>query len=209
VRVQPFLNELVGLPFAKASVFANNPNFSGGWEGWLQAEIGYAIYGANISSLIRREVKYPDGAAAYLNYVAGPPPVATPGAAAGAAARCVFYLHRPAGPAGGGADETYIELKCINPTVANPINDAWNRFDNDVVKIGALRAANGTLVCQALLATFGTFTPIDVAAAAPLSIYWGGTRSAYILDTGSGNVTTLQTVTTGGVPRLFIVAVSV
>ncbi len=96
---------------------------------------------------------------ASLNYAPGPSPVATPDAAAGV----------------GATDETYIELKCINPTVANPINNAWIRFDNDVVKIEVLKAVNGTLICQ--LATCGIFRLIDLAAAAPLSNYWGGIRS--------------------------------
>jgi hypothetical protein len=215
MRAQQLLGYLKNLPLNKTDEFAHNINFSGGWEAWLQAEIGYAVYSADTSSLIRREVRYPDGAGAYLRYgtppgaAAGAAPVATAGAAPANAARCDFYLQRPAGIGGGAADETYIELKCINPTVGNPINDGWNRFEDDVVKLGALKGINGTLVGYAILATFGNFTPPDLAAAAPLSQYWSGTRSAYVLDTISNNVTPLKDVATGGVFRLFIVAVSV
>lgn len=199
------------IPVGKASWFASADNFRGGWEGWLQAEIAHAFYEDRAATEITREQPYPSGlGAGHHRYLAYNPANGMVATAAHPAARCDFYVRRPA--VFGPADESYLELKCISPSAMNAVDDAWNRFRADVTKIDALRARNQNLVCTALLATWGTFNPIHVRGDAPtLRWCWAGNRTAYVVDFRAGQpvVSTLANVATGGDERLFIVAVSV
>lgn len=193
----------------RASVFARNDRIRGGWEVWLQLEIAHAFLHADGNWTCEREQPYPSTSQRrqFLTYsaVAG---VAGTATKRNAAARADFFLHRTQGM----ADEAYIELKCINATRNNAVLNAWGRFEADVVKQQILTASNGNLNCISVLATFGTFNQADINS---LAWFMQGGRRAYVYDVFNNNynqnsrVTTLANVATGGLDRLFLVAVSV
>ncbi|CAO3373066.1 hypothetical protein [Azospirillum argentinense] len=192
---------------ARAAVFAQNVNIRGGWEVWLQLEIAHGFLNIAGNWTCDREWPYPstNAAAPFLTYTAAGPAWGTT-ANPVAAARADFYLRRTVGM----ADDVYIELKCINPTHATPLQDAWNRFHGDVVKQQTLRGGNAGLNYVSILATFGAFQAADVAGPNPnLGWYWAGGRTAYAYDVANNQITTLANVAQGGAPRLFLVAVSV
>ncbi|MDQ2104619.1 hypothetical protein [Azospirillum isscasi] len=212
MRCQQLLNTIQGCinngttNGPRATVFAQNANIRGGWEVWLQLEIAHGFLTVAGNWTCERERPYPSTNAGnpYLTYAAGGPAWGVTNNI-NAAARADFYLHRNAGV----ADDAYIELKCISPTNANPIQDAWNRFQADIVKQQTLRGGNAGLNCISVLATFGTFQAADVAGANPdLGWFWAGGRTAYVYDVANNQVSTLQNVAQGGAPRLFLVAVS-
>ena len=214
MRCQQFLNTIQGcvangtINGPRAAVLAQNPNIRGGWEGWLQAEIAHGFLNIAGNWTCDREWPYPSTNAAnpYLTYTTAGGPAWGVSNNANAAARADFYLRRNVGV----ADDAYIELKCILPAHVTPIQDAWNRFNADVVKQQTLRVGNPGLNYVSLLAIFGTFQAADVAGPNPnLGWYWAGGRTAYAYDVANNQVTTLANVAQGGVPRLFIVAVSV
>ncbi|QCO14706.1 hypothetical protein D3869_05415 [Azospirillum brasilense] len=213
MRCQQLLNTIQGCIAngttngARAAVFGQNANIRGGWEVWLQLEIAHGFLTIGGNWTCDREWPYPstNAGAPFLTYAAAGPAWGTT-ANPVAAARADFYLRRAAIP----ADDVYIELKCINPTHATPLQDAWNRFNADVVKQQTLRGGNAGLNYVSLLASFGTFQAGDVAGPNPaLGWYWGGGRSAYVYDMVNNQVSTLANVAQGGAPRLFLVAVSV
>ncbi len=199
MRAQPLLNFLrQNYNPAVAANLANNPNINGGWEVWLQVEIALAFVNQGGQRVCVREEPYPSGQLPnrWVTYLA---PNAGTSANAAQAARCDFYLHRPALP-NQQLDDTYVELKCINPNAANPLADAWNRFNADITKIRAIGQVNPLLNGIALLATYGTFT-------VPLPQFNGGV-TAYVWDPANNVVTTMAGVALNGANRFFIVAVS-
>lgn len=205
MRSQAFFNALspvLALDLVKAEYFATDPNFYGGWEIWLQCNIGYAFTLTPGVNVMAREVCYPSGAGngpPYLSYNAAANPQVAVVANANAAARADFLISRPAGL----GDTTYVELKCR--TSQETIAAAWTRFWNDVNKVNALAQFNPILNCIAMLATWGTFSAQDIQNLAAIG-------NARVLDfsTGNGNApihTTLANVAQGGVNRLFLVSV--
>jgi hypothetical protein len=201
MRAQPFLNFLAqNYNSTRAANLANNQNIRGGWEAWLQVEIGLIFVNQGGQQICDREVAYPSGQIA--NPWIGYNPLnqqATPTPNQNQAARCDFYLHRPGGN-NQQQDDTYVELKCINPNALNPLQDAWTRFDNDIRKIRAIAQINLLVNGIALLATYGQFN-------APLPQFAAGIN-AYVLDPNNNNVSTIATVIQGGANRFFMVAVS-
>lgn len=179
MRAQPFLNFLAqNYNSTRAANLANNQNIRGGWEAWLQVEIGLTFVNQGGQQICNREVAYPFGYAA----------------------RCDFHLHRPGGN-NQQQDDTYVELKCINPNALNPVQDAWIRFDNDINKIRQIALINPLVNGIALLATYGQFN-------APLPQFAAGIN-AYVWDpNNNNNVSTIATVIQGGANRFFMVAVS-
>lgn len=208
MRLQPFLETLrsnLYLDRQKTEYFMNTGNFQGGWEVWLQCEIGFAFNGVNPNNVLLREVPYPSGdnIQRFLAYRAGAHPPAWQVAVANQAARADFQISRMQGP----PDTTFLELKCRLQQETHL--QTWNRLENDVEKIRALSALNNTLNCIALLATFGTFTQQDIQA---LNWFYTGGRNARVLDYSQAQNmpihTELRNVALNGNPRTFIVGVS-
>lgn len=201
MRAQPFLQFLQNnYNPAQAANLANNVNVRGGWEVWLQIEIALTFVNQGGNRICDREAPYPSGLGGVNPWIGNNPvppppyiPVPNPGI------RCDFHLHHPAGV--GLQDDTYVELKCINPNVANPLIDAWNRFGNDINKIQNVAVINPNLNGIAVLATYGQFN-------APLPPFAGGVY-AYVWDPANNAVTTMNNVTQGGANRFFMVAASV
>lgn len=186
-----------------AANLANNQNIRGGWEIWLQVEIALTFVTLGGQGTCEREIAYPSGQqnTPYIAYNPGynPPAWAVPNPSA----RCDFYLHRSNGTA--QQDDTYIELKCVNPNAYNiyridPITDAWNRFKQDIAKIQAIGQVNGLINGIALLATFQQFNqPLPQFPTA---------LTAYIWDPTNNKVSTVAEVKQGAPNRFFMVAVS-
>ncbi|WP_454018843.1 hypothetical protein [Azospirillum sp. Marseille-Q6669] len=217
MRCQQLLNTIQAefnngnINLQRADVFAQNANIRGGWEVWLQLEIAHGFLNIPGNWTCEREQPYPstNGGNPFLSYTAVGPAWGV-SANRRAAARADFYLCRNAGI----ADDVYIELKCINQTHANPIHDAWGRFEADIIKQQTLRLGNAGLNYVSMLATFGIFQQADVGGGNPtLGWFWAGGRTAYVYDVFNNQVnnqvTTLANVAQGGAPRLFLVAVSV
>jgi hypothetical protein len=185
----------------RAAGLANNQNIQGGWEAWLQVEIALTVVQANNQLVCQREAPYLTGNldSPFIGYTGGPNPLARAVANQNNAARCDFYLYRPDGVS--IQDNTYVELKCINPNSFAPLDDAWNRFRNDITKIKTISNVNQALPGIALLATFGTFN-------APLPLFPAGV-SAYVWDPNNNNVSTMADVIQDGNARFFLVAASV
>ncbi|NEP47548.1 MAG: hypothetical protein F6K65_01350 [Moorea sp. SIO3C2] len=206
MRLQPFLETLrnkLNLDLQKTQYFMNTANFQGGWEVWLQCEIGFAFNGANPNNVLLREVPYPSGnnINPFLAYRAGANPPAWEVANQNQAARADFQISRMQGP----PDTTFLELKCRLQQETHL--QTWTRLRNDVEKIRALSALNNTLNCIALLATFGTFTQQDIQ---DLNWFYTGGRNARVLDYSQVMPihTELQNVALNGNQRTFIVGVS-
>lgn len=201
MRAQPFLQFLqANYDPANAANLANNNNIRGGWEPWFQVEIALTFVNQGGNRICTREDSYPSGQAAphiWIGNNPAPPPAYVAVTAPGI--RCDFHLHRPAGA--GLQDDTYVELKCINPNVGNPWADSWNRYGNDIVKLQNILALNNNINAIAVLATFGQFN-------APLPQFPVGIN-AYVWDPTNNAVTTMNNVAQGGANRFFIVAASV
>lgn len=208
MRTQQILNVLsanLNLNITKTAYFSTNGNFRGGWEAWLQANIAYAFQQANQYNRFTREEPYPSSSNNYnyLTYQDGNIPQSDNTNNGAAAARADFLIQRTQGI----IDPTYLELKCYKST--ENLGQAWDRFKDDCTKINTLYGENDTLNCAALLATYGTFSQNAVKG---LDWYWGGDRTARVLDysPGLGQAplqTTLANVATGGNDRQFIVCV--
>lgn len=200
MRAQSFLQFLsANYNPAQAANLAQNVDIRGGWEVWLQIEIALTFVNQGGNRVCDREAYYPSGQ--LPNRWIGNNPAAPPEyiAVANPGIRCDFHLHRPAG--GGLQDDTYVELKCINPNAVNPLNDAWLRYSNDINKIRDIAVVNPNLPGIAVLATYGHFN-------APLPMFLAGV-SAYVWDPTNNLVTTMNNVTQGGPDRFFMVAASV
>ncbi len=204
-----FLNLIpAGNPNAGDAAPFDDARFKGGWEGWLQCEMG--LYFKNHDDYdnyqMVREEPYPNVATgvaqnAYLSYNSQ---TQTAGVTnnGNQAARADFQLKRLV----GSEDITYVEVKCITAgEFVNDINAAWTRFDNDIVKITKLHARNEGLSFSSLLLSYGTFDANGVDAIGPGLVQ--SDRSAYVLDFGNREVTEFKDVATGGVNRLFLIGV--
>ncbi|MEG3972255.1 hypothetical protein QUA00_32225 [Microcoleus sp. T2B6] len=202
MRAQQFLENLNKFynPGRAARLAENNQYIRGGWEVWLQVEIAQA-YAINYpGQTCEREAPYPGLQA--NQWIAFNKTLSTASAVQNRnqAARSDFFLYRQGMLA--AADETHIELKCINnsnPNI-NALTDAWNRFYADITKIREIKRINETINAIALLATYGTFSP-------PLPVIpYGG--NAYVWDPGNNQVTVLKEVQQNGDQRFFLVAAS-
>lgn len=110
MRIEQFIHYLGETDWCKFQKLATGDVNAGGWEGWLQVEWGMSLQSLNRSCIIEREYTYPDSRT-----------------------RCDFYVAY--NTRGGRRDETYIELKCINYKMPNPIEKAYQGFKNDIQKI--------------------------------------------------------------------------
>lgn len=110
MRIRQFIHYLGETDWCKFQKLATGDVNAGGWEGWLQVEWGMSLQSLNRSCIIEREYTYPDSRT-----------------------RCDFYVAY--NTRGGRRDETYIELKCINYKMPNPIEKAYQGFKNDIQKI--------------------------------------------------------------------------
>lgn len=132
---------------------ASNTGIEGGWEVWLQVEIALAFVTFEEGRICIREDTYPSGDAEkpFIAYNRGSN-TAEFVAKKNSSARCDFHLHRRDNfrP----QDDTYVELKCINPNTNHPEKDAMNRFFDDLNKIYAIGSKNQTLNVIALLAIY-------------------------------------------------------
>jgi hypothetical protein len=171
---------------------AGNPDFRGGWEGWMQVEIARTFLG-HPSRVCEREFPYPDGGAGYpptyLSYNRGNN-TAAKGADGRNAARCDFLLQYNNEEGIGVADQTFIEIKCSNAQARYPEQDAWHRFNADINKISALKGVYGGFSTFALLCVWGTLetdndTPLGNPDGHTIDWYYAGNRNAYIWDTKS------------------------
>lgn len=208
MRLEPFIDTLrlcLRPDLLKATYFSTNPNFHGGWEVWLQSEIGYAFSTLGPETrILTREVPYPNrtGTNNFLGYNAVTHTV-TVGVLANAAAKTDFLLQRIPG---GLLDQTYVELKCL--LAGTGLDDAWNRYRADVTKTRALKAANQDLNCIALLATFGTFDNIQ------RNLLSSEFQGAFVLDFrnlagGSPRKSSVAQVDLGGAAGFFLVGFGV
>ena len=135
MRSQAFLDRMSNYNFGKAKAIANWHDLRGGWEVWMQVEIAAHMSTFQGFQRLEREVPYP-----------APP--------AQGGERCDFKIVMTERLQ---TDDTYIELKCINPNTANPLADIDRRFRDDFAKIERLRSANYS--CFALCAVYGRLGP--------------------------------------------------
>lgn len=110
MRITEFINYLDSTDWAKFEMLATGEVNMGGWEGWLQTEWGMSLQILDDSCVIEREYTYPDRRT-----------------------RCDFYIAYDTED--DRRDETYIELKCINYKMADPVKKAYKGFVDDIYKI--------------------------------------------------------------------------
>jgi len=213
VRSQSFLNTIndrMDFNLQRVEYFMTNANFRGGWEGWLQANIGHAFSLADPNNIMTRELPYSseNRLSPYLQYDSANNVVADVGNAA-MATRADFCISREQGI----KDTTYFELKCKLSSEMQA--EQWNRFASDINKLTSI---NDHLVqslgrpapynCIAILATHGVFQQLDINNIRAL---WEHGRSAYVLDyrqTKANRLTNLSGVRLGGQDGFFLVAVA-
>jgi len=206
MRIQPFMSFLqssLQLDLNKTTYFLTDVDFVGGWEVWLQCNIGFAGRNAVGRARMTREACYPSQfGGQYLSYNILTQAVAvTPNA--NAAARCDFLLENTVGL----ADSTYVELKCATSSESSV--NTWQRFANDLSKIQALTGANPNINAAALLAIHATLDPQQIAAISNNL----PRNTSFVLDYSPGPgqqplMTTIPNVASGGAPRMLLFGVS-
>lgn len=135
MRSQTFLDYMRSYNFSKAKSISRWHDLRGGWEVWMQIEIAAHIASYPGFQRIEREVLYPLQPAL-------------------ARERCDFKIvvtNRMQ------TDDTYIELKCMNPSADRPLADINQRFSVDITKIERLRSDKYS--CFALCAVYGRLVP--------------------------------------------------
>lgn len=154
--------------------------FDGGWEGWLQVEIGRALL-QNPSNTCGREIPYTDTNGAFIAYDPGTQ-TAQGGILNGRrAARCDFFLRRNSERL--NADATYVELKTNYLAGVDTQKSAWNRFEQDIAKISAVDGINPLLNSMAMIAYWGTLDKFPGGYRSPrIDWYWSGRLRSYIWD---------------------------
>jgi hypothetical protein len=212
MRSEPFLRFLnlhLKLDRARIEYFMTNPGFKGGWEGWLQGNIGYDLAVAEPTIVLKREVPYRDlHDAQYIRYAkpaAGGPKVGSLTFNGNQAACADFIIQRTA----DSDDTTHLELKCKYSL--DTAGQEWGRLRADILKIEAISSFNPTLNPIALLFTFTTFSADDFDEIDDL---WEGKRTAWAMDFGTSVgakplCTKLEDVAKGGADRPFLIAVSI
>lgn len=134
MRFETLKTLLSSYDFTNADILAKIPIVNGGWEVWLQVEFGMQfVKKCNEKDInFSREVKYPCSSQ-----------------------KCDFHFSYGSGK----RDETYFELKCINPFHKNPKNDAISRFVDDIVKVHSIKEQNNYLLnCVCMLYYVGDET---------------------------------------------------
>lgn len=182
MRLQTFfetLQEYMTLDLQRTFYFMKNTNFCGGWEVWLQCDIGYAFHLYDIktqnSTKLQREVYYPSGnnAFPYLKYNNKPPSVTFVNNK-NHASRCDFLINRPQK---GPSDNTFLEIKCQN-SQEYP-GKTWERFAWDVLKTETISKNNKEITCINLLCFYGA---IDSDIINAIKAFDRITLSARLLD---------------------------
>ena len=195
MRTQEFITHIANkYNPTEAQKLAHQPGIDGGWEVWLQVEIARIFRDIELNTLFTREKKYetPRG---YISYNRNGTATYTNNYKKGA--KCDFHLTR-----NNGTDETHLELKCINPNNGNPEADAWNRYQQDVDKIKAIRELTGFTLGISLLAYYGTFNKIP-------ELFDHGNINSFIWDPFASNRVTIgREVQLGGSPRFFLLGCS-
>lgn len=202
MRTQTFLENLGTRYNAnEAQRLASLPGIHGGWEVWLQIEIAKTFMDIDSTVSFYREQPYSNSLNANAPWISynKQTKIATYTANRNSASKCDFFMVHS-----GGRDQTYLELKCINPNNNNPLNDAWTRYNQDIDKIIGINTLDPNINGIALLATYGTFPSIP---------NFPPNMNVYVWDpyegTGRGGVSSLANVKLNGNPRFFIVGCSV
>lgn len=133
MRGRTFLELVSQYPrLADMRELASQKVVEGGWEVWLQVELARHIKRCREGNhLFVREQRYPQIQRMPRNQEEQE-------LLAGTNKYCDFYAAIDRGRA-GLYDETYIELKCINPCDPNPCASALRRFGDDINKVKELR----------------------------------------------------------------------
>jgi len=184
MRTQMFLNYLAAnmrLDPHKIEYFSTDQHFRGGWEAWLQCEIGSAMRRGPGRWTLEREVAYPG----QIGF------------------RADFKITNTEGL----GDQTYVELKAMNSQ--NPADRAWDQFGADINKVRWVNHRDATIVCQALLAVHGHFDAHSLSRPVIQNNLGGFSQSqVYIIDYANPmapRVTPLRDVHLNPPDRLFIV----
>jgi hypothetical protein len=154
MRIEEFLKDISNYDFANAAKLTVSSEISGGWEVWFQVELALYLvskFGENNIEIIR-EKPYP-----------------TRGG------RCDFYIEYGT----AGRDETYIELKCQLPGGGDRIQEALERFSEDIDK----QKDHPDVVGFCLLASHGPWTDENIMFLKE-EILTGGIAAAYVLIPG-------------------------
>lgn len=202
MRTQAFLENLGGHYQAnEAQKLASLPGIHGGWEVWLQIEIAKTFIAIDNTVSFYREQPFSNQFNINAPWIAynNQTKIASYTANRNSASKSDFFMTHA-----GGRDNTYLELKCINPNANNPVNDAWSRYRNDIDKITGITRLDQSINGIALLATYGTFPSIPI---------FSPNSSVYVWDPYEGNgingVSKMTDVKLNGNPRLFLVGCSV
>ena len=203
MRTQAFLENLGARYNAnEAQRLSSLPGIHGGWEVWLQIEIAKTFMNIDSTVSFYREYPYSNQAHANAPWISYNRATkrASYTSSRKSASKCDFFMVHS-----GGRDQTYLELKCINPNkVSGPNADAWKRYNDDMDKIVGVTNLDPNINGIALLATYGTFPSIPI---------FPPNMNVYIWDPyegiGKHGVSSLKNVKLNGNPRFFLVGCAV
>ncbi len=181
MRAQAFLNWLyANYNPQQAAAIASNQELRGGWEVWLQVEIGMAYINAGITHSCAREVQYPQSLQ-----------------------RCDFFMHDTY----GGGDDTYLELEMHQQpgrqSRSGCVDALQRRHRQDHEHPHSRTTTSRASPCWRCGGTVDPTNDNNQGGGMnghPLNWYWSGNRRAYIWDTTgalappqSSHVMSLQT----------------
>ncbi|NES68261.1 MAG: hypothetical protein F6K24_25010 [Okeania sp. SIO2D1] len=194
MRVNNFLTYLTNkLEFnaRQTAYFMDDRSFQGGWEVWLQCNIGFAFYTDGGNWVLIREAPYiqPNVGARidYLSYNRNNDPQVAVVNNAQDAARADFKMYRVRGL----ADTTYVELKCKRSNEGQMA--VAQRFNDDIQKTLALtQAGQGQIATFALLCTYTDFGQEFTNSMKSINLNFGKTLVIYQLQKGWSQVEPLS-----------------
>ena len=190
--------------FTRANAILSETNLKNCWKQWLTAELVHLFNQSDKSFVTYTDVHYPAKTEkadepAFLSYQAGKGVSAVAEKRHGS--RCDFSITQ--------ADHTvYCEIRGANASLFSKNKDLV-KFESDIERIEALKAANPSLNILSIFVFYGAFSGKAIEAFQPMD---NNTRCSYVLDsrlTGSTSIARLSHLDRNGDERVCVAAFSV
>ncbi len=195
--------------FNRANAIMSETNLKNCWKQWFTAELVHMCNQSQSPFITETDVHYPgvaqtDGKSLFLSYHATKGVEAVTEKRNGS--RCDFTMND--GAIADASQTNYLEIRCANADLFVKNKDLA-KFEADIKRIEALKAANPALQMTALFAFYGAFTSKQVEN---FKVMDNSNRCTYVLDSaleGSTSIARLCQMARAGEPRLCLAAFSV
>jgi hypothetical protein len=199
--------------FGRANAIMSETNLKNCWKQWFTAELVHMCNQSDSPLVAETDVHYPgitqgtaqtDGKSLFLSYHPTKGVEAVTEKRNGS--RCDFTMKD--GSIADVSQTNYVEIRCANADLFVKNKDLA-KFEADIKRIEALKAANPALQMTALFAFYGTF---DSKQVENFKVMDNSNRTTYVLDSaleGSTSIARLSHMARAGEPRLCLAAFSV